>query len=75
LGLGSQRLHFIIESVEALTLNSTDNEGREDSFDRFLKTMTTKNLMHLKSQIYKNLEHLGTAVISLEDGVEFVLRK
>ena len=53
-------------------------ELRENSIDEFTKLTTIlerDSLMQIKYRVYKQLEHMGTAVPSFEDGIEFVLKE
>lgn len=49
------------------------DEDPNDSFKSFNQILSRKDFIQLKSKVYKNLEHMGTAVPSFEDGLEFIL--
>jgi len=49
------------------------DEDPTDGFKNFDRILSAQNFIQLKFQIYKNLEHMGTAVPSFEDGMEFIL--
>jgi predicted alpha/beta superfamily hydrolase len=48
-------------------------EDPDNSFNYFEKILGGQDLIQLKSKIYRDLEHMGTAVPSFEDGLELVL--
>jgi predicted alpha/beta superfamily hydrolase len=50
-------------------------DSKANSFNSFYQILEMKNFLRLKPVIYKNLEHMGTAIPSFEDGIEFVLGK
>lgn len=78
---------YLIKEFEKLTDGFNDaklflsvgeleiNDIKANSFNSFSKILAMKSLFRLKPEIYKNLEHMGTAVPSFEDGMEFVLNK
>ena len=45
------------------------------SFKSFFQMLASKNFLLIQPEVYKNLEHMGTAIPSFEDGIEFVLGK
>ena len=49
------------------------DEDPTNGFKNFDRILSAKNFILLKSKIYRNLEHMGTAVASFEDGLEFIL--
>lgn len=48
-------------------------EDPNDNFKSFGQILSRLGFIQLNSKVYKNLEHMGTAVPSFEDGVEFIL--
>jgi hypothetical protein len=48
------------------------DEDHEDSFKHF-RQMLSRHDLQLKVKIYDRLEHMGTAVPSFEDGIEYIL--
>ena len=50
-------------------------DGNSHTYPELAKLMSTKQFAEIKSKVYKNLEHMGTAIPSFEDGIEFVLTK
>jgi hypothetical protein len=49
------------------------DEDPTDGFQNFDRILSFQNFIQLKFQIYEDLEHMGTAVPSFEDGMEFIL--
>jgi hypothetical protein len=73
-----QYLRFKEEGKEKrklfLTIGELEiDEDPTDGFKNFDRILSAQHFIHLKSHIYKNLEHMGTAVPSFEDGLEFTL--
>ncbi len=57
-----------------LYLTAGEREVAEDPYhhlDRFIALLKKEGAIRLRTKIYQNLEHLGTAIPSLEEGVEF----
>ena len=48
-------------------------EDPEKSFTNFGHIFSTQKFIDLRQTIYKDLEHMGTAIPSFEDGIAFVL--
>jgi len=51
------------------------NEDKSNGFMNLTELLKRKNSNRLKPQVYKGLGHIGTAIPSFEDGIEFVLGK
>ena len=49
--------------------------GATHSFKSFLQMLVTKDSLLIQPEVYKKLEHMGTAIPSFEDGIEFILGK
>ncbi len=49
------------------------DEDPKDNFNYFGQILSKWSFTKMKVNIYKNLEHMGTAVPSFEDGLEFIL--
>lgn len=49
------------------------DEDPADGFKNFDRILSAFEFIQLKSRVYRNLEHMGTAVPSFEDGLEFIL--
>ena len=50
-------------------------EDSHDAFNRFTGLLGDKNFIRLQTKIYKNTDHLGTALPSFEEGVAFTQEK
>jgi hypothetical protein len=48
-------------------------EDTNNSFKHFTGLLSGLKFIDLKVKIYKNVEHMGTAVLSFEDGLESIL--
>lgn len=44
----------------------------DDGFQYFKELLQKSELIDIESKLYKNLEHMGTAIPSFEDGIEFI---
>jgi len=51
------------------------SENSDSSFTYFNTILKKINLVEFQSKVYPNLEHMGTAVPSFEDGLKFILMK
>jgi len=49
--------------------------SKTNKFTSLSEILTMKNFLRIKTEVYKNLEHMGTAIPSFEDGIEFLLAK
>jgi predicted alpha/beta superfamily hydrolase len=49
------------------------DEDPTDGFKNFDRILSALEFIQLKSRVYRNMEHMGTAVPSFEDGLEFML--
>lgn len=49
------------------------DEDPNDGFNTFGKILSRQDFIQLRMKVYRNLEHMGTAVPSFEDGLEFIL--
>ena len=59
-----------------LFLSMGEMEISGNSFSNFNDLLKTSKIIDLQTQVYPNLEHMGTAVPSFEDGMKFIsLRK
>lgn len=59
-----------------LYLTTGEMEIEEDpgrNFNALGKLLTRKDLIIMRVKVYEKLEHMGTAIPSFEDGIEFVL--
>jgi predicted alpha/beta superfamily hydrolase len=50
-------------------------EGANDDFNRFIGLLTGKTFIRLRAKIFKNTEHMGTALPTFEEGVAFTQEK
>lgn len=50
-------------------------ESKTNSFTNLTEILKLKNFLWIKPEVYKNLEHMGTAIPSFEDGIEFLFGK
>jgi pimeloyl-ACP methyl ester carboxylesterase len=48
-------------------------EDPANSFNYFGQILGNRDFIHVMSRVYKNLEHMGTAVLSFEDGLALIL--
>jgi predicted alpha/beta superfamily hydrolase len=59
-----------------LTAGETElTEEANDHFNRFIGLLGSKNAVRLQTKIFKNTDHLGTALPSFEEGVAFTQEK
>ena len=49
--------------------------SKTNKFTSLSEILTMKNFLRIKPEVYKNLEHMGTAIPSFEDGIEFLFGK
>ena len=49
--------------------------SKTNKFTSLSEMLTMKNFLWIKPEVYKNLEHMGTAIPSFEDGIEFLFGK
>ncbi|WP_423148404.1 alpha/beta hydrolase-fold protein [Rubrolithibacter danxiaensis] len=50
-------------------------DSEANSISTFSQLLTAKQLIRVQPKVYKNMEHMGTALPSFEDGIEFILSK
>jgi len=78
---------YIVKQFDRLSFENVDNrksdlylstgslevaEDTSNSFKHFTRLLSGLNGIDLKVKIYNNMEHMGTAVLSFEDGLEFI---
>jgi predicted alpha/beta superfamily hydrolase len=57
-----------------LTIGELEIMGSESTgFGDLSQILTTQNFIHIRPKVYKNLEHMGTAMPSFEEGIQFIL--
>ena len=66
--LNDTKLYMTIGELEM-------QESKTNSFTNLSEILTLKNFLWIKPEVYKNLEHMGTAIPSFEDGIEFLFGK
>lgn len=55
-----------------LFLSMGEMEISGNSFSNFSDLLKTSKIIDLQTQVYPDLEHMGTAVPSFEDGMKFI---
>lgn len=66
--LNDTKLYMTIGELE-IQVNKTNK------FTSLSEILAMKNFLRIKPEVYKNLEHMGTAIPSFEDGIEFLFGK
>lgn len=66
--LDNARLYLTIGEPEI-------SNSKTNSFNTISRVFATRNFYKMKPKVYKGLEHMGTAIPSFEDGIEFIFGK